>query len=275
MNFVKITILGCDASYPSAGGACSGYLLETDGKKVLIDCGSGIMSNLQKCCKPEELDCILISHLHEDHKADLHTLRYALDAKERKGLLHKKVDIYLPGNPESDYKAVTNKMEDSFEVHELHEDTIVKLGDMEVSFMNAAHPITTFSMKFKQGNLSIVYTGDSAPNPALLGFCQGSDVIIGDATYLKNNVPDNNKYHMTAEQVGILGKKAGANLTILSHLDPENDLKDYKKEIAYLGGDKLAIAEIGMSIEVGKEKQITTSQHSGFTKYEKTIVGCR
>ena len=38
---MKLTVLGCYGPYPPAGGACSGYLLEEGGTRVLIDCGNG------------------------------------------------------------------------------------------------------------------------------------------------------------------------------------------------------------------------------------------
>jgi len=41
---MKLTVLGCCGPYPAAGGACSGYLLEEDGYRVLIDCGNGVLS---------------------------------------------------------------------------------------------------------------------------------------------------------------------------------------------------------------------------------------
>jgi len=76
---MKLTVLGCCGPYPAAGGACSGYLLEEDGYRVLIDCGNGVLSRLQQHLKSWELEAVLLSHLHFDHTADLMVLRYALD----------------------------------------------------------------------------------------------------------------------------------------------------------------------------------------------------
>ena len=44
--YLKLTILGCYGPYPKAGGACSGYLLEDETTKILIDCGNGVLSRL-------------------------------------------------------------------------------------------------------------------------------------------------------------------------------------------------------------------------------------
>ncbi len=75
---MRLTVLGgVWPPYPPAGGACSGYLLENDGDRILIDCGNGVLSRLQKYLAPWELDAIVISHLHNDHISDLFILRYA------------------------------------------------------------------------------------------------------------------------------------------------------------------------------------------------------
>jgi len=65
---MKLTVLGCYGPYPKARGACSGYLLESQDTKILIDCGNGVLSRLLEYCgNLNNIDAILISHLHPDH----------------------------------------------------------------------------------------------------------------------------------------------------------------------------------------------------------------
>lgn len=42
---MKVTVIGCWGGYPAAKEASSGYLLEHDGYKILMDCGSGVLSH--------------------------------------------------------------------------------------------------------------------------------------------------------------------------------------------------------------------------------------
>lgn len=76
---MKLTVLGNQGAAPGAGGVCSGYLLENDNAKVLIDCGSGVLANLQKVCKVSELDAIILTHLHSDHMSDMMVLKYTIE----------------------------------------------------------------------------------------------------------------------------------------------------------------------------------------------------
>ncbi len=90
---MKLTILGSSAAYPKAGGACSGYLVEEGKTRLLVDCGTGVLSNLQKLFALKDVGHIVISHLHADHCFDLIPYRYALMRPVHKGI-HPR--LYLP-----------------------------------------------------------------------------------------------------------------------------------------------------------------------------------
>src|SRR5436189_453364 len=75
---MRITVLGKSPSWQDAGGACSGYLVEDVGTRLLLDCGNGVFSKLRLRVDYTELDAVLISHLHADHILDLVPYAYAL-----------------------------------------------------------------------------------------------------------------------------------------------------------------------------------------------------
>ena len=75
---MKLTVLGKSPSWQDAGGACSGYLIETDQTKVLLDCGNGVFGKLRERVDYTDIDGVVISHLHADHFLDLVPYSYAL-----------------------------------------------------------------------------------------------------------------------------------------------------------------------------------------------------
>src|SRR2546422_840776 len=77
-RLMKLTILGKWSPYPPAGGACPGYLVEADGVRILLDCGSGVVSSLHRFGTAFDLNAIVISHLHPDHFTDIYPLRNEL-----------------------------------------------------------------------------------------------------------------------------------------------------------------------------------------------------
>ena len=68
---MKLRVLGCHGPYPPAGGCTSGYLLENDGKALLMDCGAGVMGRLAQYWDAANLEAVLLSHLHFDHAGQL------------------------------------------------------------------------------------------------------------------------------------------------------------------------------------------------------------
>ena len=74
---MKLTIVGCSGTFPGPKDACSSYLLEHDGYRLLLDAGNGSTGALQRTVGLLDLDAVLISHMHGDHFLDLVTYTYA------------------------------------------------------------------------------------------------------------------------------------------------------------------------------------------------------
>src|SRR3954453_10729828 len=68
---VKLTVVGCSPAWPNPGGAQSGYLLENDGRRLLLDCGPGVLPRLRELEGWPRVDAIAITHFHLDHWGDL------------------------------------------------------------------------------------------------------------------------------------------------------------------------------------------------------------
>ena len=71
---MRLTVLGGAGGFPPAGGACSGYLIEHDGFRLLVDPGYAIVPRLLEIVPAEAIDAVLVSHGHPDHVADLNPL---------------------------------------------------------------------------------------------------------------------------------------------------------------------------------------------------------
>ena len=76
-GLMQVTIIGHWGGYPKVDEASSGYLIEHEGFQILLDCGSGVLSKLQKFIQPEMLNGVILSHYHPDHIADIGVLQHA------------------------------------------------------------------------------------------------------------------------------------------------------------------------------------------------------
>jgi ribonuclease BN (tRNA processing enzyme) len=56
---MRMTILGGCGGWPAAGSACSGYLVEHDGFRVLIDPGYAVLPRLLEVTQADSIDAVL------------------------------------------------------------------------------------------------------------------------------------------------------------------------------------------------------------------------
>jgi ribonuclease BN (tRNA processing enzyme) len=56
---MKITVLGGCGAWPAAGQACSGYLVEHEGFRLLLDPGYATLPQLLKDTAAEQVDAVL------------------------------------------------------------------------------------------------------------------------------------------------------------------------------------------------------------------------
>src|SRR3954470_23954675 len=69
---VKLIVVGCSPAWPNPGGAQSGYLVQAGGRRLLMDCGPGVLARLRNMNGSwPTVDAIVISHWHLDHWGDL------------------------------------------------------------------------------------------------------------------------------------------------------------------------------------------------------------
>ena len=144
-------MLGGSPAWPNPGQAASGYLLESEERRMLIDCGSGIAQEL-RAVNPPPLTDILITHFHADHWFDLVPLHYAFrygSWRDRpKPLLH------LPPGGRGVLDTVASVWDGSVETFEAAFDLIeydphddLRLGDLHITFAPCLHYTTCYSVK--------------------------------------------------------------------------------------------------------------------------------
>lgn len=75
---MRVTCLGTGSPEAYLRRASSGYLVETGGDTILLDCGGGVFDRLlQSGRKPSDITHIVFSHLHSDHMIDYGRLVHA------------------------------------------------------------------------------------------------------------------------------------------------------------------------------------------------------
>jgi len=68
---VRLVVIGSSPAWPNAGSAHSGYVVESEGRRLLLDCGPGVLGRLREREAWPAIDAIAITHFHLDHWGDL------------------------------------------------------------------------------------------------------------------------------------------------------------------------------------------------------------
>ena len=226
-----LTVLGRYGPYPRPGGACSGYLVEDGTTRVLIDCGAGVLSRLMEYVRPEDLDAIVLSHLHFDHCSDLFVMRYALDQQDvPQGTEKRRVPLYLPDEPFETRKAITTGA--LFDPHVVKGGDEVAIGSLTFAFTPMAHPVPVNGMRITAADGKVLFfTGDTKPYPGMEHGPLNADALLADACFVDASQTGP---HLNVKEACQLARDAGVGTLYLTHLWGKLDTEEsVKKEIDF------------------------------------------
>jgi ribonuclease BN (tRNA processing enzyme) len=213
---VQITVLGNSGPYPGPGTVCSGYLLETDDIKILLDCGSGVLSALQRKCSLQDLDAVILSHLHADHMSDMLVMRYALMFEERKYAL----PVYMPSQPESEAWLLSGCK--YFNPIEINHKKYYTLGNLKIYFTPVMHPVMAYATRIEKNGTAFVYSGDTMYDENLIDFATNADLFICDSAFSdEEHWPE--APHASAKQAAQMALNAKAKRLMITHFSPKAD----------------------------------------------------
>lgn len=230
---MKLTILGNNGPYPKAGGTCSGYLLENNDTKVLLDCGNGIFSNFQNVCNLEDLDAIILSHLHPDHISDIFILRYALQFKDLS------LKLFAPNEPLDEYERLYYR---TFNLNSINEKKNLKIGDMKFKFSKMEHVIPNYAISIQSDDKTFVYSGDTSYTNELIRFSKDADLLLCEAGVLEKDI-GKRPPHLSPKQAVNIANSARVKKLILTHFYPEYSLNMYENEVKEHINDSIEFAK--------------------------------
>jgi ribonuclease BN (tRNA processing enzyme) len=241
---VKLQVLGSGGPELDDGRNSSGYLIWYKNKaRVLIDAGAGSSVEYGKSgAKFEDLEGILLTHLHVDHSADLvsyikgsyFTSRSAdigLYGPEANNLMPSTSDYlqrllgdkgafvylndYVNKRDDADYKVVATDVP-LIKGHTFNY-SLGKNIKAKATFVHHG-PVAAVAWRVELAGCSIVFSGDMSNQfDVLNSFANEADILVAN-----NAVPDNAtgaalNLHMTPSTIAQIAKKAQVKQLVLSH----------------------------------------------------------
>ena len=187
---MRLTVLGGAGGYPPAGGACSGYLIEHDGFRLLVDPGYAIVPRLLGIVPAAAIDAVLVSHGHPDHVADLNPL---LRARLMGDDDAPRLPAYALPSALAPVLALDQitALKGAYDLREFDAGEAFPIGPFAIRSRLLPHSIPNAGLRIAAGGVSITYTGDAGPSDVLIELAGGTDLLLAEATYAES-VPAGN-----------------------------------------------------------------------------------
>jgi ribonuclease BN (tRNA processing enzyme) len=219
---MRLTVLGGCGAWPGAGQACSGYLVEHEGFRLLVDPGYAIVPRLLERIGAADVDAVLVSHGHPDHCADLNPLLRGRVLADSPPDPPRPLPVFaLPGAVDA-VLALDNPrmMAGACRVVEVVPGESFGIGPFAATTRLLPHHVANVGLRLSAGRASLAYTGDTGPSPEIVELARGVDLLIAEATY-PDAVPDADApYLSSARQAGGYADAAGVGSLMLTHLWP-------------------------------------------------------
>ena len=251
---MKLTVLGGCGVWPAAGEACSGYLVEQDGFRLLIDPGYAVLPQLLRSMTADDVDAVLVSHGHPDHCADLNPLLRARALRDREpdepltgalpihalpGALDDVLTLDRPG-----------MLDDAFALSEITPGAPFAIGPFEIATRALPHSRPNVGIRLEAGGVALVYTGDAGPDPALVELARHADILLAEATFLDEVPADSIGTLSSARDAGRQAAEAGVGGLLLTHLPPGADRAAAMRSAVATFSGPTRVARLGLTLNV-------------------------
>ena len=225
---MKLTVIGMSGSYPGPDSPASCYLVEQehDGRpfRLLLDLGNGALGPLQRHVDLDQVDAVLLSHLHADHCIDL--CGYYVVRKYAQDGPWPRIPVYGPAGTADRLARAYDidpdpGMRQEFDFH-TYPDGEFAVGPFRVRTARVAHPVPAYALRLESRGRSLIYSGDTGACDALVEIARGADLFLCEASFTESldNPPD---LHLTGRQAAESAALADVGRLVLTHVPPAVD----------------------------------------------------
>jgi ribonuclease BN (tRNA processing enzyme) len=249
---MEIFLLGSGTAIPINQHSPSGLVVKAGGQCLLLDIGPGTLGRLHLAgVACDQIDHLLISHLHPDHTLDLATLllvfNYAPNAERTapfqitgcrgvKEFYARLVNVYPEIAP--------SRFELRF--REVYQEEF-SIGTLRIKCSPTGHTAESVAYRLDDGHHSMVYSGDASPLGELARLASGADMLISECSFPAGWETED---HLNADTVGEIARTAGVKSLVVVHSYPPALAVDLIGQIRrhYQGDTKLGFDGLHLSL---------------------------
>jgi len=212
---LKITVVGSGGAALTKQRSCGSILVDED---MLVDCGCGSLKNLRLLnVNLEDIETILLSHLHNDHVGDIVSVLWTMQIEGHKTPLK----IYGPpgttkfvGQMLRLVHTPKNFFGFGFSVTDLIDNSEI----YGFKWCKGKHVPWSNAYRIDRDR-SLCCSGDTRPLPRIAKMAGNVDLLIHDSSFTRNEFDAAVKTnHSTSYEAGRIARKAGASRLLLFYL---------------------------------------------------------
>jgi ribonuclease BN (tRNA processing enzyme) len=247
---MRLTVLGGCGAWPAAGQACSGYLLEHDGFRLLMDPGYATLPRMLGHIRSEQVDAVLVTHRHPDHCADLSPL---LRARAFRDDPPAALPVYaLPGAVDAVLALDGPGMvEDACVLRAFEAGDRFDVGPLEVETRLLPHFVPNAGIRLTAGARVMAYTGDTGPSPGIVALARGAGLLLAEATFVEQVPERSAQYLSSAREAGRSASEAAVGQLVLTHLRPGTDPAASEETAKGTYDGTIQVAGGGLVVDLG------------------------
>ena len=222
---MRVQFLGSGDAFGSGGRMQACILLDSGASRFLLDCGASSLIALKRAgIDPNEIDALLISHLHGDHFGGVPFL--LLDGQFSKRTrpllvagppgLERRVleamEVLFPGSSRAQRKFAT-------QFCELAEGAPTQIREARVTGYEVVHACGAppYALRVEVADRTIAYSGDTEWTDRLLSAASGADLFIAEAYFFEKPV----RFHLEWAALARRREALGAKRLIVTHMGPD------------------------------------------------------
>ncbi|MDY6055702.1 MBL fold metallo-hydrolase [Micrococcus sp.] len=270
---MRLTVIGASGSFPGPGSPASCYLLTAQGPaedggtrpwRILLDLGNGALGVLQRHIRLDQIDGVLLSHLHPDHCMDLCGLHVAV-RWHPDGWSRGRIPVLGPAAT-ADRLAEAYGMDPDPGMHPDFAFTTWRPGHTETlgPFSITPHPVrhpieeayalrVSAEVTGEDGTVRtrvLTYSGDTDECEGLVEAARDADLFLCEAAFHEGRDDALRGVHLTGLRAGQAASQAGARSLLLTHLPVWNDPAATVREASAAYDGPLSVAASGLGYRV-------------------------
>jgi len=246
-NQMKITVIGYWGAYPEKNEATSCFLIEEGDTKIILDCGSGSVSQLQNFIDLSDVDAVVLSHYHHDHIADIGVLTYSRVVDMNLNKTEVPLAIYAHCDDDHSFQKLAKPPYTNVQPY----DSVnpINIGPFTIYFEKTTHPAPCYAMKVysTETNKFFVYTADTTFEEKLIPFSMNTDLLIAETSFYAHQAAGDFG-HMNTVDVANLANQSQAKEVLLTHLPHFGDHQQLVDEVSDRYKENVTRAKTGYTI---------------------------